>query len=71
MFERNENGKIHCNSLEIEVLIDDILENIKPENAHELQWCRNAIVEAVLIASGDYAVDNEIEEYEDAEYYGE
>lgn len=61
LFTRNENNRITCNPLELECLFNDMLdENIK--TPQELQYCIEALTEALEQAAHDWFED---EGYED------
>ena len=64
LFTRNENNRITCNPLELECLFNDMLdETIK--TPQELEYCVEALAEALRQAAHDWFEDEGYEDYYD------
>ncbi|WP_195540516.1 hypothetical protein [Eubacterium maltosivorans] len=57
MLYRNEEGKLHFDNFDFELLIDGLFDKCK--NMHELEWLEGQIIETV-----EYAKENFEEELE-------
>lgn len=70
MFTRNEKGQLVFKSLNFEVFIDDILEEVKPTNIRDVEWMVKKMVDSIQLCAFDYVQCHEAieEEWEDVFY---
>ena len=70
MFYRNEDGKILFKKLDFEIMIDDIIGAVEPENIEDLEWMVKKMVDAIQLCAWEYVDDaDDIEdEWEDIFY---
>lgn len=70
MFERNENGKLSFNRLEFEIMVDDIIANIKPTNMVDLRWMIEKMIDSIQLCAYQYveSSDSFDDEWEDVFY---
>ena len=70
MFYRNEDGKILFKKLDFEIMIDDIIGAVEPENIEDLEWMVKKMVDAIQLCVWEYVDDaDDIEdEWEDIFY---
>ena len=70
MFYRNEDDKILFKKLDFEIMIDDIIGAVEPENIEDLEWMVKKMVDAIQLCAWEYVDDaDDIEdEWEDIFY---
>lgn len=70
MFERKETGKLLFKRLDFEIMIGDIIDDIKPTTKEDLEWMIAKMIDSIQLCAFEYVNDSgDIdEEWEDVFY---
>lgn len=70
MFTRNEKGKLVFKRLDFEIMVDDIIENIKPTNMDDLRWMVEKMIDSIQLCAYQYVENSDSfdDEWEDVFY---